>query len=492
MNHVTNLYGPPGTGKTRWLLDRLEEELARGVSPDRVAFIAFTRKAAHEAQARVVERFGLGEGAMPWCRTLHSACYKAAKLKPDDVMATADYQRLGAALGSVRFEHEYGEHDPPRPGGALGDRLTAVVGLAHALELSLEAAHRLADPGTSLTKLREFARWLAAYKRDTGKLDFSDMLDAATEPLDVDVLLVDEAQDLTPRQWRTIYRLGGRAERAYVAGDDDQWIFGWAGARLEPWRALRADRIVVLDRSWRVPAVVQGLAQQALRWVHDRVPKVWAPRPGGTLRYRNLGAVDLRAPGTWYLLARNRCYLDRLRQLAEDAGLPYVSGGRSSLEDGSVRAVLVYERLRRGRRVDRGELVPLLKRCDARLIDPEDLSPDVAWGDVSWPWAERAPWTELYETGRLRVPERQAYYLRRLRRFGESLTQAPRATIATIHEVKGGEADHVLLLPDLTYRTDRGRLADPAAEARVWYVGATRAKGSLTIAEPLGQRYYRI
>ena len=32
------ILGPPGTGKTHTLLNRVEEELARGTPPDRIAF----------------------------------------------------------------------------------------------------------------------------------------------------------------------------------------------------------------------------------------------------------------------------------------------------------------------------------------------------------------------------------------------------------------------------------------------------------------------
>ena len=46
------IYGPPGTGKTHTLLTLAEEELARGVHPDRIAFVTFTKKAANEARER--------------------------------------------------------------------------------------------------------------------------------------------------------------------------------------------------------------------------------------------------------------------------------------------------------------------------------------------------------------------------------------------------------------------------------------------------------
>ena len=70
-------------------------------------------------------------------------------------------------------------------------------------------------------------------KRDTGKLDFVDMIErpiAQGEGQGLEVLIVDEAQDLAPLQWRMVHEvLKPRAKRIYFAGDDDQCIYSWMG-----------------------------------------------------------------------------------------------------------------------------------------------------------------------------------------------------------------------------------------------------------------------
>ena len=82
-----------------------------------------------------------------------------------------------------------------------------------------------------------------------------------------------------------------------------------------------------------------------------------------------------------------------------------------------------------------------------------------------------------------RIPlEDRETYIAMLRR-GESLTKPPRVNINTIHAVKGGEADNVLLLSDMTYRTAEGYNVNPDNEHRVFYVGVTRAKKTLHIIE---------
>jgi superfamily I DNA/RNA helicase len=53
------ILGPPGTGKTTYVLNEIESLLAKGVAPDKIAFVSFTRKAIGEAVDRASDRFSL-------------------------------------------------------------------------------------------------------------------------------------------------------------------------------------------------------------------------------------------------------------------------------------------------------------------------------------------------------------------------------------------------------------------------------------------------
>jgi len=59
MTKTKIILGPPGTGKTHNLLSLVEQELANGTPPDRIAFVAFTKKAATEARDRATKKFNL-------------------------------------------------------------------------------------------------------------------------------------------------------------------------------------------------------------------------------------------------------------------------------------------------------------------------------------------------------------------------------------------------------------------------------------------------
>jgi superfamily I DNA/RNA helicase len=81
-----------------------------------------------------------------------------------------------------------------------------------------------------------------------------------------------------------------------------------------------------------------------------------------------------------------------------------------------------------------------------------------------------------------RMPMQEKEFILQTLRKGEKVTE-PRIRISTIHSIKGGEEDNVLLLSDVTQRSyeaiNSARHADD--EHRVFYVGATRARQRLLL-----------
>ena len=60
----------------------------------------------------------------------------------------------------------------------------------------------------------------------------------------------------------------------------------------------------------------------------------------------------------------------------------------------------------------------------------------------------------------------------------------------TIHGAKGGEADNVMLLTDLSKKTDEAYWLNKDEERRVFYVGMTRAKQSLNVIRSKSNREF--
>ena len=66
-------------------------------------------------------------------------------------------------------------------------------------------------------------------------------------------------------------------------------------------------------------------------------------------------------------------------------------------------------------------------------------------------------------------------------REGVDLSKPPKITIDTIHQVKGGEADNVVLASKCNFPShfDKKNIQEKVKELRVWYTGATRSKSTL-------------
>lgn len=85
------------------------------------------------------------------------------------------------------------------------------------------------------------------------------------------------------------------------------------------------------------------------------------------------------------------------------------------------------------------------------------------------------------------IPPDEREYIRSCLRNGEKLTDKPKIVISTIHQVKGGEAENVLLLTDVGTKSWENMHKDE--ELRVWYVALTRTKNKLFLVRPNSLKY---
>jgi superfamily I DNA/RNA helicase len=78
-----------------------------------------------------------------------------------------------------------------------------------------------------------------------------------------------------------------------------------------------------------------------------------------------------------------------------------------------------------------------------------------------------------------KIADDKKEYLISLLRRGVKLSQQPRVRLSTIHGAKGGEADNVMLLMDLSPKFAKEYASNADNVHRLFYVGVTRAKQSL-------------
>jgi DNA helicase II / ATP-dependent DNA helicase PcrA len=483
------ILGPPGTGKTTALLAEVEKELAAGTAPDRVGYVSYTRRAADEARDRARLNFGLGRDELPYFRTLHSLCHRMLGLSSGVVLQGPRLQKFAEHAGIV-ITGRWSE-DGTLSGFELGDRILHLDFLARMRCIPLEAQHHMASDGLGWEMVRQVCMDLAEYKRQVGLVDFTDMLEqflASSSPPPIEVLVVDEAQDLSQLQWRVVWKLARGCRRVIIAGDDDQAIYLWAGADVEELVGL-SPGARVLGRSWRVPSAIQKVALAIIANVTRRAPKAWEPREGdpGSVDYApEIQGMDLSGPDIM-VLARNS-YIIHQQVVPElrSQGIVYLYNGVPSISHqrltvienwetlrsgGSVsgaQARAIYEHMTSGRGVVRGH-----KRLPG-IEDDEEVTLQLLRQQGGL--LTDAIWHEALD----RLPPADVRYIITARQRGEHLRR-PRVRVSTIHGSKGGQADHVVLFREVARRTARELVRNPEEEARVWYVGVTRARQRLTL-----------
>jgi len=251
----------PGTGKTTTLVEAVVDRIAgRGVDPERVLVLTFSRRAAADLRERVTARLGRTTRE-PMARTFHSYAFgvlrrqAAERGEPVPRLLSGPEQDL-VIRELLRGDVEAGAADWPvelRP--ALLTR-----GFAQELrDLLLRAVERgvtpaeLAGYGAKLERADwpAVARFFVQYEEVTalaGMLSGSPAYDPAElirACVDVFVddprllereraarrhVFVDEYQDVDPAQEELLALLAGGAEELVVVGDPDQSIYGFRGA----------------------------------------------------------------------------------------------------------------------------------------------------------------------------------------------------------------------------------------------------------------------
>jgi DNA helicase-2/ATP-dependent DNA helicase PcrA len=485
----TIVLGPPGTGKTTTMLNKVDQHL-KETDPNRIGYFAFTQKAAYEARDRAMEKFNLSEDDLPYFRTLHSLAFRRLGIRKENVMQPHHYQDLGK---KIDFPVDYLEYDDEEGGifTTKSDYLR-ILQLAKLRNISFEKQYDLQEhtQDVEFEKLRILAHELERYKKEYNLVDFNDMIlkfiksDASPA---FDVVFIDEAQDLSLMQWDMAKNIWNKSGDSYIAGDDDQAIFRWAGADVDSFITQKG-KFLNLTESFRVPRKVHDLALNLIGRVSNRLAKNWSPRlsEGSLTRHPDFDHIDMRK-GQWLVLARTKFMLNDLEEVLYRKGLFYKNKFKRSYEQDLYDSITNWEKLRQGGSLEYDKIEKIFS-----FMSPHHLQKEKIFGMVKdsfynltqlkkdFGLMTDAVWYEALDD----AASRKVEYIRKMRSNNEQLNKKPRILLSTIHGVKGGEAQNVVLLSDLSLNTQKGYERNPDDENRLFYVGATRTKEHLHIVEP--------
>ena len=357
------IIAPAGSGKTRTLNARLAHLVdRRGIEPWLVTAVAYNNRAAAEMRTR------LGRTDLH-IRTIHSLGWRILRdVRPGAELL--DDRRVRARLGRLI---------PRRPRlntDIIGPYIEALADVRIALRPPVEVEEDRDDVPDLARVLTDYRSGLA--ERD--EADHDEQVYGAIELLlaDPDLrhtwqrrcrhLLVDEFQDLTPAYVLLLRLLASPGLAVFGVGDDDQTIYGYAGA--DPAFLLDFDQLFpgaavhALEVNYRSPSEVVEAATSLLDNNRRRIPKTIravggpdpeslriARLPGSAITSEGVGTITAWlsegvSPDAVAVLARvNSALLPVLAGL-DAAGVPVSSRISPGLLDRTVmRATMAWIRL---------------------------------------------------------------------------------------------------------------------------------------------------
>jgi len=462
--------GPPGTGKTRALLQTVQRYRDEGIALEDIGYFAFTRKAANEARDRFLKiNTDLTKKDIPYFKTLHSFAFNQLGLKEENVMQEEHYKKIGETCG---IQIKYASHETNQWNGIFSSdsEYLSLINLAAVKQISPLEQFDLNEHLTWVdrSKLDAIAKEIANYKKIYGLIDFNDMIKKFLIPSGdkaFKVIIVDEAQDLSRLQWDMLEKIIDNSKdknpHVWIAGDDDQAIFGWAGADVRSFILWKGGELR-LTKSQRVPVDIQTRALDIITRVGvNRIAKDYLPRQekGEIIeRFKLSDIISDMKKSDWLILTRTNSLLKPILPLLKKHGLFFETSQGNSIGKTLYEDIQVWNRMRANEPV-----VDVQSQRVKERMDKVDLT-------LSWQEA----FTKAAPT--------QIDYMDSMLTNGENLNEDPRIRVSTIHGAKGGEATNVVLFLNQTTNTIKGAKKSAAKqdeEYRVWYVGVTRSMQNL-------------
>ena len=535
-----HLHGPPGCGKTHALATSWVPRAVDRFGPDAVLIASLTKTAATEVAGRVPlkpERVG----------TLHAHAFRALSSPTVAQTEHAAWNELFPqwALGGGSGDEADREAalERAKPGTPLLEALSIERHRMTDPSTWSPEVRRFGDAYTAWKREADLV--------DFDDMIELALEDVTSPPGGAEVLIVDEAQDCSKLELALVRKWSLHADHLVLAGDGDQAIFEWRGADAAAFLGgdIPDSSNYKLTQSYRVPRAVHA---HATRWISRAVNRYavdYQPRDhlGAvetapcTYAYPD-GVVDrakrkLEADPEATVMILGTCArhltptVRRLRELGIPFHNPYrpeagawnpMRGGVARLRaflaghpDGTqgaprlwtVRELAQWVELLsaqwfdgdKGARVKRikAEAKAQAKRTEIgpvtdtylRELLGERLDEELGELFATRGVTHAVKWLE----GNILSSKTSlmSFAMRMVRMHGVGALEAvPRIVVGTVHSVKGGQADHVFLFPDVAVAAgQRWLLGHRDPILRLFYVGMTRARDTLTLFHPKDRAY---
>jgi DNA helicase-2/ATP-dependent DNA helicase PcrA len=446
------IFGAPGCGKTTYLINLLEKLLDQ-YDPNKIAFVSFTKKGSYEGRDRAIKIFNFKKEDFPYFRTIHSIAFRELETTIYDMISKKNYKEFSKSMG-MSFLGYYTEDLINND-----DKYLFNVSLK---KNNIKLFNRYKND-LDLPKFNFIEKNYERYKKEVGVIDFDDLLINFINrgySLPVDVAIIDEAQDLTSLQWNFCQVAFHNCEKIFIAGDDDQAIYEWSGADVYKFLSLTKNNpIKILEKSYRLKKVILNYSKRFSDKIINRVIKNFGYSEGKSniFFYNSINDIVINNEETYYFLSRNNYFLPVFKDFIMEKGIAFSYKNTPYIKSSIYKAIKKYETLRQNNSIDE-----IRNSLELRNFLKQDLIRYPVW----------------YEAFNMELKDLS--YYRTL--FKNKINpEENKINISTIHGVKGGEADNVILLLNITKNVSESLRLNLESELRCLYVAITRTKKNLHI-----------
>lgn len=504
---LKKVYGPPGTGKTTWLIEYMKQS---GIPYERIAFVSFTKSTI----ANLTSRLDLNKDQSQYFKTIHALNFHLLGLQASQ-LANNHLHTFPA-----RFSEEFLDKEMKKKEDNITVGYDAVDDDFY--RQMMYERNQLLPRDYVPPQYRKVAGLYLSFKEryfawmeENDYIDFIGMLErgiAEEKVPPVDLLCVDEWQDLSPLQVKQVTFWSQNIPQSVHAGDDDQTIHAWAGARHRdfiefPKFSPTDNKTIILNKTYRLPTRVLDMSTMFIKKNKDRVEKEFgsAKESAGHIEYANIDKIadvlkEQLKHGTCKVLVRNHALIRHITTSLIERGVPVSTAlakvvraiaivmetkDSLSIEDlyfiADTAVFPATEYFERGGKKGLKELADILSNEGKTSIKLDDLL-QYKVKDSFVEAIRKRDVTKLRDKNIERA-------MRIYEQFGK---QFKTVEISTIHQSKGTEADTVVVALDVVKRTyQESRLPDKIEEERrVWYVAMTRTKKNLYFLEPTYRGFY--
>ena len=282
-----------GSGKTRVLTTRIAYLIERGVRPDRILALTFTKKAASEMKSRIGVMVGERNARRIYMGTFHSVFIRFLREFADRIGYPVDFtiydtsDQTSAVKACIK---ELGLDDSTyKPKDVLGRISKAKNNLVTSAAYAVNQNALMADRIAKKPEIWKIYQRYDALCRASGVMDFDDILlnmnillrDHADALESVrgrfDHILVDEYQDTNYAQYVILKKLAERHRNICVVGDDSQSIYAFRGARIGNILNFAKDypeyKKFELRSNYRSTRMIVDASNSLIKRNSERIPK---------------------------------------------------------------------------------------------------------------------------------------------------------------------------------------------------------------------------